>query len=399
MTLMIDNRSAVGNGPGVHALLAGVSAYPHLPGGGGPPASMTFGLGQLGSAALTVYKVYNWLLAHQAEFPVPLATVRMLLSPSPDEIAVEPALAGLADRCNFNNLSQEAQAWREDAKTSRENVTVFYWAGHGIQLTLGDSVLLLDNFGDGIGGPVGLHAKTKSIYDGMAPSLTFPDIARTQIYLVDACRAVPDELKNQLAQNTADLWFSDLPGVDDRCAPIFYGALPGALAYARIGVQTLFSEALLKCLDGAAAEIVEDENGSARWQVTVTQLISALKAQINEINATVPPEIQQDFQPSGSPQPKAILTLKQPPAVPLTLRIDPPDALASAKLVIQNSEGEVLEELPVPVTPHPYARQLPAGVYIVKGRVDPPDPLLKPNYTSAQQVKPPRHTWKVSLAK
>ncbi len=56
-------------------LIAGVNAYPHLP-GGGPPARNTFGPRQLGSEALTCCKVYNWLLAHKEEFPVALVTVR-----------------------------------------------------------------------------------------------------------------------------------------------------------------------------------------------------------------------------------------------------------------------------------------------------------------------------------
>ena len=395
MTLVFDNRAAVRNGPGVHALIAGVSAYPHLPGGSGPLARNTFGLQQLGSATLTGYKVSQWLQAHKDDFPVPLATIRLLLSPSAGEIAVEPALAGLADPCTFETLEREANAWREDAKTHRDSVTLFYWAGHGIESPLGDSVLLLENFGDGIAGILARHASTGNILSGMAPCDTFPDIARTQLYIIDACRAAPDSLRDLVSPMTAQLWDAALNVVDDRCAPIFYAALPGALAYARIGVQTLFSEALLKCMEGAAAEAVEDENGNARWQVSVKMLLGALGGQIAEIN--VKNSSQQDFRLSGSVTDKVILNLPGPPAVPVTLQIDPLDALSCVELQIVDSQGTVLASLAPPVHPHPYLSQLPAGIYTVKAMIEPPNPLFR-SYSRSRQIMPPSRDWKVSLA-
>src|SRR2546422_10325560 len=99
MTLIFDNRANLQGKPGLHALIAGVSAYPHLPAGTGTPAPDSFGMQQLSSTALSAYKMYRWLEGWQNRLRIPLATCRLLLSPSQDEATVEPRLSGLAEAC------------------------------------------------------------------------------------------------------------------------------------------------------------------------------------------------------------------------------------------------------------------------------------------------------------
>jgi hypothetical protein len=79
MSLVYDNRAV---SPGVHALIVGVSSYRHLPGGGGVQAAETYGLTQLSAAASTATAVYEWLATQSANLRVPLASCRLLLSPS-----------------------------------------------------------------------------------------------------------------------------------------------------------------------------------------------------------------------------------------------------------------------------------------------------------------------------
>src|SRR3954463_11600941 len=86
--------------PGLHALLVGVSRYPHLA-GGEEPAAETFGLGQLSSPATTVKLLAERLLAHKDRLTPKLKTLRVLVSPSPSEamLAAPEGAAGntLAD--------------------------------------------------------------------------------------------------------------------------------------------------------------------------------------------------------------------------------------------------------------------------------------------------------------
>jgi hypothetical protein len=62
MSLIFDERAALGAQPACHAFIVGVSAYPHLPSGGSamPAMPLQFGLTQLSSAALSARNIYDW---------------------------------------------------------------------------------------------------------------------------------------------------------------------------------------------------------------------------------------------------------------------------------------------------------------------------------------------------
>ena len=126
MRLVFDERARLQGQPGFHALIAGVSAHPHLPGGMGAPAPDSYGMQQLSSTALTAYKMYCWLVERQNKLPVPLATCRLLLSPSSEEVQREPNLHGLADPCTLDQFRAAASEWRTDARSSTR-MRVILW--------------------------------------------------------------------------------------------------------------------------------------------------------------------------------------------------------------------------------------------------------------------------------
>src|SRR4029077_10191484 len=126
--LLIDNRSALKGRNGLHALIVGISHYKHLPGGDGETATETYNLNQLTGAARSAYKLYEWLKTRGQHLGVPLATVRLLLSPSTDE----SDLAGLTVPSTWDNFADAAHEWRDDASVNDGDFTFFYFAGHGI---------------------------------------------------------------------------------------------------------------------------------------------------------------------------------------------------------------------------------------------------------------------------
>lgn len=107
MTLIFDERANLQGQPGLHTLIVGISAYRYLPKENEPVTSKSFGMRQLSSAALTAYKIYLWLMERQKYFPVPLATCRLLLSPSSSETAIEPNLSGLISPCTLTRFLLE----------------------------------------------------------------------------------------------------------------------------------------------------------------------------------------------------------------------------------------------------------------------------------------------------
>jgi hypothetical protein len=386
MSLVFDARQEL-QGPGVHALIVGVSSYPHLPGGGGSPAPEAFGMKSLASTALAAHAVYRWILNRKDHLPAQLATVRMLVAPSETEKEVEPELATLAEATTLEAFQRAVTDWRQDASTSRDSLTFFYFAGHGVQRTRGDATLLLSDFGDGIGATLSKAVNAASIHSGMAPTKSRPDIARTQLYFIDACRSLPTEFKEFEKMETAAVWDLELGGRDDRRAPLYYASIPGAKAYALSGKQTVFSTALLDCLQGGAGDLLRS-NGTEYWAVSSLTLVEKLEEYVTATNRKTGAD--QEFIGSGFGGDFIIHWLDGPPLVEVTVEVDPHDALDYAKLEILDDAGVPTKVLPKPLDPHPYLCQIPAGIYTLRVRIDPPHPPLFDVPGKARPLRPPQ---------
>jgi hypothetical protein len=119
--LTIDNREKLRDRDGLHVLIVGVSEYPDLPewDEDPPPAERPkFGMRQLTRAALSAYRVFEWLVASEKKdlLSAPLATCRLLLSPSPEEAA----LITLPSECPYfpaklEGFMDAARGWQLDA--------------------------------------------------------------------------------------------------------------------------------------------------------------------------------------------------------------------------------------------------------------------------------------------
>ncbi len=395
MTLVIDRRAELDNQPGTHALIVGVSAYANLPKGDEPGTPESMGLRQLSSTALSAYKIYRWLEAHQENLPRPLATCRLLLSPTPAEVVAEPAMDGLADRATLENFLRAAKDWRDDANRHVDGITFFYFAGHGAQRTKDDAVILLEDFGDGLGGPLKNAVDVGNIHKGMAQSAAFPNLAQTQLYFVDACRDFLSAFRNHEPDDATQVFRVQLTGEDRRVAPIFFAAVPGAKAYALIGEQTLFCKALISCLDNDAGDFRE-VNGEDKWCVSVHSLSEALSKLMAEINATQ--GANQEVTVGGLVQEAIIHYLDRPPSVKVILEVEPKDAVEVTQVQVLDDQGMPLPDVPFPLQPYPYQCTWPAGFYTINAIINPPNhPLYVNRPGRARPVMPPIYPKKVNV--
>ncbi|GIV07282.1 MAG: hypothetical protein KatS3mg017_0484 [Fimbriimonadales bacterium] len=356
MSLVFDARDALAGGSGFHALIVGVSAYRHLPPVGAPPLPQTLSMTQLSSAAFSAYKIYKWLVQNRDYLSAPLATCRLLLAPTADELAREPNLRdGLP--ATLHAFLQAAREWRNDVCANTSQIAFFYFAGHGVIRNRTDQILLLEDFNDGYGSLLRNSTDVNSLLYGMAPSRQYPNIGRTQFYFIDACRNLPRQFTGfeSLSPTPAfDVHLPDLP--DNRIAPIFYAATVGSVAFAEPGVQTIFSQALLSCLQGAAAE--RDYQG--RWRVTS----SALERQLQwEVNALVQKHsVEMSLVVDGLGRDAVLCYLPHPPQARLQLFLKPPSVHTHARVQIRDGEGTLLYDLPPPI-PTPYEALLAPGYY------------------------------------
>lgn len=415
--LVYVNRDALQAGkPGLHAFITGVSEYPNLPrqGEAGTPSGL--GMLRLSSTALTAYLIFDWLLRADASgsLVAPLATCRLLLSPNQNELdrAVPPALTTAppmrdmsVPKCDLNNFTRAAAAWREDARQRQTDVTLFYFAGHGIQEPSGNQALLLEGFGEPV--PLGRHmVDALSLRAGMMPfanhrgdpppTLPRPDIARTQFYFIDACRNRPDRMPRLQQVGANKIFDAEDPDIaDDRLAPIFYAALPEGVAQSDPRQQTLFSLALLRCLSGEAARPPNETE--EKYYVSVHSLNEGLKRPLDEINRKLGGS--QRWQTYGVGEDAILCYLSDPPSVPISIIVEPDTALdrTSVKIKDLNTEDDVCL-FKAPQDNHPFARNLPAGPYQLTPEIDPLIPPATAPKKMTIFVEPLRQRqWKVKV--
>lgn len=274
---MLIAVSAEDTAPATHALVIGVSDYPFVDGPQASDLGQSFGMSSLTSAARSASEVVAWLLSEYRSPQAPLASVRVLLSPAAGESLnpdVADRLGGPAPATRAA-VERELVAFRTACRRSPDNVAFVYIAGHGVQLTKRGAVVLLQDFGDpnhpneltGAIDIAGCHA-------GMDEGVN----AQSQIWFSDACRQLPDVLR-RFERMEGALTLSEGVGYA-RVSPLFLASSTRESAFAEIGGTTLFCQALLWALRGAAAVGPDDHCGE--WHVGVTQLIAKLPKRVHD---------------------------------------------------------------------------------------------------------------------
>jgi hypothetical protein len=376
---------------GLHALLVGVSRYPFAHGGDAEHlAKENFGIGQLSAPARTVMDLANWLIQNSDALVFPLKSIRLLASPSKGEIDADGALAGLPE-ATLKNVGAAAKAWRADAAESKDSAALFYFAGHGIQRTRGDSVLLLQDFLDPASGTdLERTVSVINIYNGMANFTEFPNLARTQFYFIDACRSDIPQLAVFETQEPTALFRIEKGGVDDRTAPIFFASVAGRETYGVKGGQTLFGRDLLSCLSGGGADKVNLRTGQNGWYVTLDKLVGAMSMMVNSFNADYGYQLRSlnvdklEARTLG----QLICSLPSVPKVSCKLELLPEQAASFVSIKFDTPYAQQPFEIMTPGTPYTCVKE--AGIYAIDGSVVPSHRNLYKDYPRALvHVEPP----------
>lgn len=371
--------------PALHALIVGVSHYSHLPGGLGTPAPDSYGLEQLSGAAIAAAHIDDWLESAAERLAVPLGSRRVLLSPSARELNVNPGLTGTSAP-ELQGFREAALAWQRDCASHRDNVAFFYFAGHGVHRSQNDAALLLQDFAKDAGDPLTYSVSVRELVEGMAPTPGFEEMARTQLWFIDSCQTLPPGFDPFQPFNPTTVFRVGLPGFDDRCAPIYFSALPGAAAFAVPGEGTVFSRVLIECLEGAAAQ----RKGTEGWKVTVGTLLSAMQKVMVEDPRGEVQRIWGGGQVSEADRP--IVALDGTPEVRVELEIHPQTDAGAVKLTVTDAAGNTVK-VPNPLEPNPYSCRWPAGVYGLGA--EPPHDESVPHTMYA--VAPPVFPWRAEV--
>jgi hypothetical protein len=375
--------------PGLHALIVGVSEYPHLLNRdlGEPTPKHHLGLYKLRSAATAAYQIYRFVVERADRLGVPLATCRLLLSPSPQEAARLPDIALPATLDNFETA---AAAWRESARSHAGNMTLFYFAGHGLIRTgNGGQVLLFQDFAANKEKILRRCLEASNLVDGMASTSAQDTMARRQLYFFDACRSLPNEVQKYDRMDAETIW--DLPDpdpnvqyIDDRLVSMFYTEQGGS-AFGIENMGSIFGEALLRCLKGGAG-IFDQRTG--RWSVTVSSLRDAILKQLAIVNREY--GTAQTCRTNAIGDDKPLHQLDGPPAVEVEITLEPPEKRAHGKIAVFDARKNPVFDLDTPTLDH-YRKAVAAGQY----EAESVPPGIPPRWLVP--AEPPFSTWLFNL--
>ena len=318
-----------------HALIVGVGKYPHLAGGETPVADPD-GMRQLSSPPLSARAFATWLLTEYHDPQRPLGSLELLLSEEQPAPFVNPRTQGAHDVeiATIDNILAAVTQWYDRGDSDVDNRLVFYFCGHGISQGEDMALLAADIFED-VHNPLNGALDFAGLMNGLKRCK-----ATQQVFFVDACRSNSDVLiersgtrfagRSPLGAGARPL---DLPR---RFNIPYYATLAGDQSHARPGQVSLFTEALLKSLAGAASDDPEGD-----WRVNTSHLLEAIDHFMHEprfAGAVAGVQV-----PSVGELPIFVLhRLPGPPVVPVYVGCEPAHDNADAEFVCREDGLERL---------------------------------------------------------
>lgn len=277
-------------GPQTHVLIIGVGRYRHLRGGAGPVTAGVPPLGQLVSPPVSARALADWFTSRKHDNPTaPLGSVELVLSDSKGQMYV-PSGGGdpiPIEDATMQNIEVAFNAWHDRCNAHEANVAIFYFCGHGLQKDV--TVLLPENFAQNPNSKWKEAIDFDRSYRGMASCL-----ARTQYYVVDACREWTSSMLQDLDVGGQTLKDSIVSKQRQRTAPKLFATANTLPAFGDTGGVSRVTSALIECLNGGAAD-----KQSGKWVIDTNHLGESVRKLVAQQNLKRPREEWQLVDPAG----------------------------------------------------------------------------------------------------
>jgi len=233
-------------------------------------------LEQVPAAAASARAVAAWFLDRFDNADRPLKSLSLVISGGEQAETFDHARAISGGRLLPTGAMADTlpaiRAWQRRASTHVENMSVFFFSGHGV--STGEPILLLRDYG----------IDPENRFDG---AINFNDFAsamltkapRDQLFLVDACK-----IADPLAFSPVDARHVGRSCIEPSAysattagQSVHHSTSDMTAAYVKTVGHSLFTEALLKALDGGGAQ------GSTEWSVNTLGLQSALSHYVERL--------------------------------------------------------------------------------------------------------------------
>jgi hypothetical protein len=311
MTTLIDTT---GVGPGTHALVVGVGDYPHLRGGRAPAAqqfAFHMNMGQLTSPEHSVLGFGDWLIDTENGMNNPnrpLLSLEVLCSStSPMVLSAPDAEEGmLVEAATKANFDAAVARWIARANAHPDNLLLFYFCGHGLTFSHGNSSLLMSDFGRNDLSPMADAIDFTSLRFGLLSRCR----AKNQLYFVDACRTRPtNAFLDQFGEDDIGdcVVAGGLRRLSDKNIPAFYATSLGAAAYGQTNQASVFTQGLLKAFQGSASREV-----NSGWEVLTTSLAEGVNKCVEALTFQ---KVDQYCQGADADTPLSLHRLRDEPEV------------------------------------------------------------------------------------
>jgi len=326
MTLVLEKQIG---GPTTHAIVIGVGAYAHLIGGGGELFPDHESMGQLTSPPHSARAFTNWLLKKHHNPNKPLASLELLVSDvQGSEFTLPNGEVTKIKSASKANVEEAVWRWIGRGDESRDNLMIFYFCGHGIAGGP-ETALLLDDFGKRKLAPLNNAIDFRGFWLGMNKCK-----AREQCYFVDACRRASSTLiESYNYAGDPIIPGTNLPSpLGRRHAPVYYSTVAGESAHSQPGAPSVFTEALLKALDGAGSDDFEGDWRvyTDRLNIGITHLLERLMGDDVRLEQVSPVDALTRF---------TLHYLDGKPIVPVTIGCRPSGANEAAELSYSYCDG------------------------------------------------------------
>jgi hypothetical protein len=362
MALVLDHGQS--SSVGAHALVVGISAYPNLGSATDPLANAGIPLPRISTSAISALAFRKWL--DTAKLPVPLVSVRLLVSPSPEEISRDQTLESLRTPCTSDVFIDESSRWRSDLAFNTGNVAIFFFSGHGLMRAPTESLLLFEDFGSSRGRMLQGAVELNSIIYGLVPGTPMlSSIARRQYFFIDTPRIYINSPEFAPLRATP-VFDANLSTIDDREMAVFYAAAPGGMAFEERNGYTIFTNTLLRGLTGAAADTpsLTGDDHNNEWFVTVNSLAGYLAREGTRLSSEH--KIDISFGVSGTARDAILTRVDVPQKIPLYVHVGA--RLNTREHVeLRNQHGELVERINGP-RDSPITFEVNAGLYLLQRR-------------------------------
>lgn len=325
---------------GAHLLIAGISHYPHLD-GGGPRVGNHAGMGQLAVSARTALRLFAWLRGQGQFSGAPIASCRLLISPSADEMA---EAADLAQNHflpgSFDDFSTALKGWGNaifHATGAGENTAMLFFSGHGLEM-FGEQILLARDAMD----PDSPNGRANAVeVDHLVRALRGFGVSRAFLFL-DACRNDSSTVRALGIEGQRVLKALAEPRPPPTAVPCLKATGSRQFAYQVAGdPATFFGQGLLESLEGAPPDFAPYDCSADPWRLPFGALESRVQQRVRELIAAQNASVTQPVDPYGFPySAEVVVALRPPPTAP----IPPPAPLVEEGVDLSDDDIAMEEE-------------------------------------------------------